>query len=275
MSDTTPIANDVETVAPTAEPAAEPKEFVDFDDELDEGVGVTEHVHGPDCDHDHDHVHGPDCDHDHGYDPVNPDTDSILPADMDDEQKKYLEMLQNMNPEQLQQFASMMAMRNQMQDPEERRKILKRRLREKQMQHRYQRANKQEKQRMVDKYARERAEFEAAQKQKQPGVGDEDNVDALVRDAEVGNDVEDLDGDVDDVDDLDNLPSMGAGQIPTATVEPTADTTADATAEETTDATAEAATEKTDDLPKKKQLVKAQRRGGRRGGKKKKNRKRH
>jgi preprotein translocase subunit SecA len=25
------------------------------------------HVHGPDCDHDHDHghVHGPDCDHDH------------------------------------------------------------------------------------------------------------------------------------------------------------------------------------------------------------------
>ena len=28
-----------------------------------------EHVHGPDCDHDHDHahghVHGPDCDHDH------------------------------------------------------------------------------------------------------------------------------------------------------------------------------------------------------------------
>lgn len=24
-----------------------------------------DHVHGPDCDHDHEHVHGPDCNHDH------------------------------------------------------------------------------------------------------------------------------------------------------------------------------------------------------------------
>ena len=36
--------------------------------ELDEDVELGGHVHGPDCDHDHDdpeHVHGPDCGHDH------------------------------------------------------------------------------------------------------------------------------------------------------------------------------------------------------------------
>ena len=30
----------------------------------------TQHVHGPDCDHDHGHaghVHGPNCSHDHGH----------------------------------------------------------------------------------------------------------------------------------------------------------------------------------------------------------------
>lgn len=29
----------------------------------------TQHVHGPDCNHDHDHghVHGPNCNHDHGH----------------------------------------------------------------------------------------------------------------------------------------------------------------------------------------------------------------
>lgn len=30
--------------------------------------GEEGHVHGPDCNHDHDHVHGPDCNHDHDHD---------------------------------------------------------------------------------------------------------------------------------------------------------------------------------------------------------------
>ncbi len=42
----------------------------------DRQPAAAEHVHGPDCDHDHDrndpgqvrgHVHGPDCNHDHHH----------------------------------------------------------------------------------------------------------------------------------------------------------------------------------------------------------------
>lgn len=38
--------------------------------EMEDDMYEDDHVHGPDCDHDHDHdhVHGPDCDHDHDHD---------------------------------------------------------------------------------------------------------------------------------------------------------------------------------------------------------------
>ena len=40
----------------------------------------TPHVHGPDCQHDHEHevphVHGPDCDHDHDHEHAH----GVLPA---------------------------------------------------------------------------------------------------------------------------------------------------------------------------------------------------
>jgi preprotein translocase subunit SecA len=40
-----------------------------------------DHVHGPDCHHDHDfepeHMHGPDCDHDHITAPITRDSPKI------------------------------------------------------------------------------------------------------------------------------------------------------------------------------------------------------
>lgn len=61
------------------------KEEVLKDDPEETGIhstaahGKKGHVHGPDCNHDHDHhdhdhVHGPDCDHDHDHKPQNQKT---------------------------------------------------------------------------------------------------------------------------------------------------------------------------------------------------------
>lgn len=176
----------------------------------------NKHVHGEHCNHDHDH------DHNHsGYEPPN-DNDRFLPADMTDDEKKRLETLQNLTPEQLQQVATMLAMQKQNQDPNARREMLRRRLHQKQEQLQFQRANKREKQRIISDAEQKRTEFEKYQANLMTARDATDNIDALVRDVEIkeepkkssvdenGEDVEDLDA-VDDGQ-LNTLPSITGNQ---------------------------------------------------------------
>ena len=104
---------------------------------------------------------------------------------MTDDQKKQLDFLQNLSPDQLQQFATMMAQQKQMNDPVERRKLLRRKMEQKKQQVRYQRAVKRGQQMMEEEDQRKRDECDNAQAELKTVRNATDNIDALVRYVEV------------------------------------------------------------------------------------------
>jgi hypothetical protein len=162
-----------------------------FDDDLDEDDNVT-----------HTDDKEKEKEKETGYEPVNPLSDKILPANMGTEDAQRLELLKQMsknNPEMLQKFLMNAMMQQQMQDPEQKRELLKRRLHEKMAGHRYTRVNKKGKQKMEEVYEQKQAELKKAQ---DGIINASKGTDKVGENNYKNSDIDNL------AEDLDNLPSV-------------------------------------------------------------------
>jgi hypothetical protein len=211
-----------------------------LDDESGDAVGDKNHDRGQLQSHSTD------------YDPVNPDTDPITPANMTEEQLKKLEFLKNLPPDKLQQFMTMMMLQqngaspNQIsdqlmkdklesQDPETRREALRKKLRDKRKESEFHRSGKINQQRTKSQYEKEQEQEQEIVKASTAVDTNDDNSEPVIELADS------------EIEDLDSLPSM------TTNVENVGDVSSDVTPS----------------LNRKK----AEKVGGRRGGKKRGGRK--
>lgn len=186
-------------------------------DILDEDISSyskNTHTHGPDCDHDHDHNHNhnhthTDTDNDNNkssYDPVDPDRDNILPGGFSEDDKKNLEMLKKMTPQELNNMMMRMMSQNNenMMDPVERRKMLRAKLNQKIKQEDFRRSSKTVRQVQIDKYEKEKELAEEIKKKQaslDTALNSTNNLDTFTKDVEI----DDLDKDMEYLPKIDSV----------------------------------------------------------------------